>query len=118
MGIKLKGLDKALTEFNKRLDSTPTQNAIREVCLDLHNKSANRAPIDTGALRASAYSEVKGLRGEVGFGELYALVQHERLDFDHPKGGEAKYLENPLKENTARYMERIKGSGKTIIEGG
>ena len=26
----------------------------------------------------------------------YAAVQHERLDFNHPNGGQAKYLEQPL----------------------
>lgn len=26
----------------------------------------------------------------------YAIVQHERLDFQHPHGGQAKYLEQPL----------------------
>lgn len=26
----------------------------------------------------------------------YAIVQHERLDFNHPNGGQAKYLEQPL----------------------
>lgn len=26
----------------------------------------------------------------------YAIVQHERLDFNHPSGGQAKYLEQPL----------------------
>jgi len=26
----------------------------------------------------------------------YAVVQHERLDFNHPNGGQAKYLEQPL----------------------
>jgi hypothetical protein len=26
----------------------------------------------------------------------YAVVQHERLDYNHPNGGQAKYLEQPL----------------------
>ena len=31
---------------------------------------------------------------EVGFGALYAPEQHERLDYHHPRGGSAKFLEN------------------------
>jgi hypothetical protein len=45
--------------------------------------------------------------GEVGFNTPYALAQHERLDFHHPQGGKAKYLEDPLKENSGRYQENL-----------
>ena len=45
--------------------------------------------------------------GEVGFNTPYALVQHERLDFNHPKGGKAKYLEDPLKEQAGRYQDNL-----------
>ncbi len=45
--------------------------------------------------------------GEVGFNTPYALTQHERLDFHHPKGGEAKYLEKPLTERSSRYTDNI-----------
>jgi len=45
--------------------------------------------------------------GEVGFNTPYALVQHERLDFNHPKGGKAKYLEDNLKEQADRYQDNL-----------
>jgi hypothetical protein len=45
--------------------------------------------------------------GEVGFNTPYALVQHERLDFNHPKGGKAKYLEDNLKEQADRYQSNL-----------
>jgi len=45
--------------------------------------------------------------GEVGFNTPYALVQHERLDFNHPKGGKAKYLEDNLKEPADRYQGNL-----------
>jgi len=45
--------------------------------------------------------------GEVGFNTPYALVQHERLDFNHPKGGKAKYLEDNLKEQADRYQGNL-----------
>lgn len=42
----------------------------------------------------------------------YAVVQHERLDFNHPHGGQAKYLEQPLlamaDELTATIAETVK----------
>jgi len=45
--------------------------------------------------------------GEVGFNTPYALAQHERLDFNHPKGGKAKYLEDNLKDHGARYQDNL-----------
>jgi len=51
------------------------------------------------------------LIGEVVFNTPYATYQHEEMDLNHPKGGEAKYLENPLKENAQMY---IKGLAEAI----
>jgi len=45
--------------------------------------------------------------GEVGFDQPYALAQHERLDFNHPKGGKAKYLEDNLKLQAGRYQANL-----------
>jgi len=45
--------------------------------------------------------------GEVGFDTPYALTQHERLDYNHPKGGKAKYLEDNLKEQAGRYQDNL-----------
>jgi len=45
--------------------------------------------------------------GEVGFNTPYALVQHERLDFNHPKGGKAKYLEANLEQQADRYQGNL-----------
>jgi hypothetical protein len=55
--------------------------------------------------------------GIVGFNTPYALAQHERLDFHHPKGGKAKYLEDPLKENVRRYGQHINKRLKTAVAG-
>lgn len=45
--------------------------------------------------------------GIVGFNTPYALVQHERLDYHHPKGGKAKYLEANLQEQAPRYQSNL-----------
>lgn len=47
------------------------------------------------------------LTGEVVVDQPYALVQHEDTDLSHPRGGEAKYLENPLKEKYDRYLDGL-----------
>lgn len=79
---------------------------------DLQGKSATQAPIDTGDLRANcSVSPVEQTRDtiqvRVGYNLVYAAVQHERLDFRHPKGGKAKFLEDPYKENFGKYISAI-----------
>jgi hypothetical protein len=95
--VTITGLD----ELKRKLAQMPISvNAAAEkqlsiVCEDLRGKAAELAPIDTGDLRGSSYAEVNGLDGVVGFGEIYALRQHEETQLRHPKGGQAKFLEQP-----------------------
>ena len=81
-----------------------------------------RVPVDLGTLKGSGQvheptETADGLRCRMGFGdgaESYAIVQHERLDFKHPDGGEAKYLENAVNaqaDAAFRVMaSRLKGA--------
>lgn len=87
---------------------------------DLQGKSAAQAPIDTGDLRANCSVSPLQLEEDtawvrVGYNLPYAIVQHERLDFRHPKGGGPKYLENPFKENAAKYERLIKNAVKQAL---
>ena len=95
-----------------------TIEAFEDVVLDLADKALNLAPVDTGRLRKSADPEVKikanKITATVTFsaknpdnGYDYALIQHEDLSFKHPNGGQAKYLEQPLKENRDRYKKFV-----------
>jgi hypothetical protein len=95
-----------LKEMAKNIDNS-VEKSIWDCVLDLQGKSSRLAPVDTGDLRGSATSSVINLIGEVGFGEEYALEQHENLTFNHPRGGQAKYLENPFVENKEKYKKRI-----------
>lgn len=56
------------------------------------------------------------LEAEVGYGDLagrvvvdqpYAQDQHETLIYNHPAGGKARYLGDPLFEHAPRYMQRL-----------
>lgn len=106
---------------------------VQEVAMDLLRRSVRLAPVDTGDLRGSASATVndttvakgtpeggveavagvqpplKGGRveGVVKFNEEYALVQHEMVEYEHPRGGQAKYLEQPFLEQQANYREHI-----------
>lgn len=107
MALKWYG-DKVLAGIAEVVDK-----ALLEIGADLQNKSVNRAPVDTGRLRRSFMvddSELARHKITAGYSpevDSYSLVQHERLDFNHPKGGEAKYLENPFNENVGRYISNV-----------
>jgi hypothetical protein len=70
-------------------------------------------PVLTGALKDSG--ALKAHRGRypvayVSFGgpEVpYALIQHENLQFQHPRGGSAKYLELAVKDYEPQMADRL-----------
>lgn len=56
------------------------------------------------------------IKGRVHVNQVYAAIQHESLEFNHPRGGRAKYLGGPLIENHNKYYQDIADSllaGKT-----
>lgn len=60
--------------------------------------SNDRVPLDEGFLQNTGTASVDegDLTGMVSYDGPYAVVQHERMDFRHAPGREAKYLENSL----------------------
>ena len=72
----------------------------------LRAESQKLAPIDEGTLRASAaVTEVTASRVAVSFNTPYAVRQHEELGYRHPRGGQAKYLEDPLHSEATTMRE-------------
>ena len=113
MSVKIRGLDKIEANFKKYKVEAFKQikDAVQDASFDLEGKSQLQAPIDTGDLRGSTSLDVdvklNKVVGEVGYNEEYALDQHEHLEYNHPRGGNAKYLEGPLKQNQSRYIKEI-----------
>lgn len=71
---------------------------------DIMNKSKAQVPVLTGVLRGSGTVFQPVIRGnkvtiELGYGgaaSAYAVIQHENVAYVHPRGGKAKYLQDPL----------------------
>ncbi len=114
--------------------------ALRTGAEAILTEAIDETPIDTGTLRrsgtvtvgalpdgvqvyeaAASGSSMKdafsGLEGKekavyISFNTPYARRQHEELDYNHPRGGKAKYLEDPfnrLKKKVVKMAElRIK----------
>lgn len=133
-----------LAEAKAALTGT-TSDTVQLQTLDLMSQAIQRAPVEEGTLRGSSAAHFDGVRiaasdypvgakgepatplsggdvsgslkGTVTFNTLYAAAQHERTDYVHPKGGEAKYLERPLEENRARYFARLVAALRRELRG-
>lgn len=92
-----------LTEIEKAV-----REGVRDTAKDVLKVAKELAPKDTRALVRSGKIRVNDMEVTVSFTAPHAYLQHERLDYDHPNGGEAKYLEKAVD---------IVGAEKAIIAG-
>jgi len=69
--------------------------------------SKSQVPLDRGDLqRATKTENIKnGVR--FGYDVKYAARQHEELRWNHKNGRKAKYLEDPLKQNTRKMPKDV-----------
>lgn len=51
----------------------------------------------------------------VSFDTPYAVVQHESLDFHHPRKGQAKYLEQPFETEKSVMLELIAAAERRAL---
>jgi hypothetical protein len=55
------------------------------------------------------------LDGAVVVDQIYARAQHEGLDFRHPRGGQALYLQEPMMDHFRDYLGRY---ASTVLDDG
>lgn len=95
---KLAKLQAALKK-HPQIAAKNINDAIKKSIHEIDRETAPLTPRLTGHLiRSLGIGKVFGpLSGRI-FSDLpYAVVQHERTDFQHPRGGQAKYLEQGVK---------------------
>lgn len=56
------------------------------------------------------------LTGSVVVDQVYAKAQHERMDYKHPQGGQAKYLSGPLLMKHRGYIQDL--TDRVLTDGG
>ena len=97
----LKGLQRKLKDVKAR-HLKGLRRGLLKAGLMLQRASQKVVPIDTGALKNSAFTRPGGTEENpevrVGYTQAYALYVHERLDTAHAKGKRAKFLEGPARE--------------------
>lgn len=74
------------------------QSALIDTAKAVLKQAKANAPKESSKLARSGRVEVAFKEVSVAFRTPYAWIQHERLDYKHPKGGKAKYLESAVGE--------------------
>ena len=128
--ILLQGTGRLLAKLEAAKDLAP--KALASAALmemeQVMAESKSVAPVDMGVLRDSGTvlppeftpTGVEIVMGYGGAASDYAIVQHERLDFNHTEGQQAKYLEEPflaaIPELDARMAEGVRAA-LTALQG-
>lgn len=85
----------ALEGLDERITALITK-ALAKAMEHVKTVSVSLAPVESGHLRGSAGVTVVGLEARLLYPGPYARYQHYGLDFKHPLGGQALYLEQPM----------------------
>lgn len=116
--VDIKGIEDNLARVQARIQAA-ARKALNEIGEDIKAKTIPRAPIDTEKLRLSFYVKHGGTDkipiveiGSMGAvdrsnGFYYAIIQHETQEFEHPNGGEWKYLEKTVNEAKPNFVNNM-----------
>lgn len=115
--IIINGLEAVKSKLTQAEVKAPDElkKAMYQVALGVTRDSQRRTPVDTGALRASHETLPPTVSGRDfvvpivvgGPAAGYAVQVHENLGAIHPKGGEAKFLENAVRAASATYADDV-----------
>ncbi|WP_030928507.1 hypothetical protein [Streptomyces sp. NRRL B-24720] len=94
---------RAWTGRGRRLESEGLERGLQHVLTE----AQRIVPLDEGTLERSGRVNVDGLEGAVSFDTVYAVIQHEALDFRHLPGRMAKYLEIPMNRERDVVLEMM-----------
>lgn len=97
-----------------------TAKAVTDATLFVLGDAVGRTPVDTGDLRGSGSTDIdvteSRVEGVVGYSAPYAVRVHEDMSMFHPRGGEAKFLENAFTQNEKKIEQHIQDAIKGGME--
>lgn len=92
------------------------ERGINEAARALEAEAAARAPVRDGYLRTNTSVTMDSdTSARVAFHQVYAARQHEETGWNHPKGGQAKYLESAATDLRAQLAATIANHTKGLI---
>lgn len=130
-GEYLKGLNDVLESIQNAVDRMERKSVkgLAKALIFVGDESQQRAPVETGDLRGSLEITIDGVPiahgesgggitqlggvpeegtvGTISYNTPYAATQHEHTEYDHPLGGQAKYLESVLQTERDTVLRLI-----------
>lgn len=103
-------------------------NGCEEAAWEVLDMADRLVPVDTGKLRNSWFLEQDGNAFKISYEAIepwanasngiynYAWRIHEDLSLNHPNGGQAKFLEQPLREHHNYLLSIIKENVKKAFK--
>lgn len=84
----------------------------------LLQESRALVPIEEGTLERSGVASVDedDLTAAVSYNTVYAVPQHERLDYRHADGRQSKFLETPMHTERQTMLELIAAPGQKALQ--
>ena len=110
----------ALSKFQKALKQSPeltvkeVDKAIKKSIFSIRDEAIPRTPIKTGFLRNSYTFAWHALSGTLANPLSYAWKQHEG-DYNHPRGGEKRYLYNAVRAKKQKVQDYFKEAMETVM---
>ena len=125
ISLELTGTEKVRDAMQKLGKQYPEAlaGAIYKLGVAIISDALPKTPVEFGALRASHYvappvGKAADSAVELGFGTVYAVPQHERTDYQHPRGGQAKYLESAVQSLEPRALELLARWAEQLVASG
>jgi hypothetical protein len=93
------------------------QEALKEVAEETLERSNELSPTLTGETDESGFVKVDDLTAQIGYRSFVARLQHEDLDYQHPRGGQAKFLETAADEMRSQIGPRMAAKIRGVLGG-
>lgn len=109
---RVTGLENVLDNLHRHAAQIKgkTMAGLFEAGLKIQKVSQKRTPVDTGNLKASAFTRKApdgSLNVQIGYTAAYAVFVHENMEAGHTVG-QPKFLESALNENKDAILEIIR----------
>jgi len=113
--IAITGMSEVLANLKRHQSTTAcgVERGLKRAGLFLQRESQKIVPVDTSNLKNGAFTRKTGGSGfnadvVVGYVADYAVFVHEDLQAKHKLGKQAKYLEQPARENRNEMIRIVK----------
>ena len=118
-GIKIDGFKEVYQKLGlleEEIDKAALRG-VKKLAEVILGESQQLVPVDTGLLKDSGLvsPDKKNQIVTIAYNTPYARKQHEDMTLNHPKGGQAKYLERPFNEKSGELETYVGESINKVL---